>query len=130
MPAENLQFVEETVARLGRQREAVIPILQALQEHYRYLPEPALRRVCEVSEITPSQIWGISTFYDQFRHQPVGKHVVHVCHGTACHVSGADRVEEALRRHLKIPAGADTDPEGNFTIEPVASIATLPCPVH
>ncbi|MCC6233816.1 MAG: NAD(P)H-dependent oxidoreductase subunit E, partial [Verrucomicrobiales bacterium] len=122
VPTEDLRFVDETVQRLGRQRDAVIPILQALQEHYRYLPEPALRRVCEVSEITPSQIWGISTFYDQFRHQPVGKHVVHVCHGTACHVSGADRVEEALRRHLKIPAGADTDPEGNFTIEPVACL--------
>ena len=47
MPPEGLQFVEETVRRLGRGRDAVIPILQALQEHYRYLPEPALRRVCE-----------------------------------------------------------------------------------
>ena len=122
MHAENLQFVETTVTRLGRSRDAVIPILQALQEHYRYLPETALRRVCELTEITPAQIWGISTFYDQFRHQPVGKHIIHVCHGTACHVTGADRVEEALRRHLKIPTGKDTDPEGRFTIEPVACL--------
>lgn len=64
MVAETLQlgYVDETVARLGRRKDAVIPILQALQEHYRYLPEPALRRVCEISEITPSQIWGIATF--------------------------------------------------------------------
>lgn len=122
MSVENLQFVDETVARLGRSKDAVIPILQALQEHYRWLPEPALRRVCEVSEITPSQIWGIATFYDQFRHQPVGKHIVHVCHGTACHVTGADRVEDALRRHLGIKPGEDTDPEGRFTIEPVACL--------
>lgn len=122
MNAPDLHFVDETVQRLGRQRDAVIPILQSLQERYRYLPEAALRRVCEISEITPSQIWGIATFYDQFRHEPVGKHVIHVCHGTACHVTGADRVEEALRRHLHIPAGKDTDPDGQFTIEPVACL--------
>jgi NADH:ubiquinone oxidoreductase subunit F (NADH-binding)/NADH:ubiquinone oxidoreductase subunit E/NAD-dependent dihydropyrimidine dehydrogenase PreA subunit len=117
-----LRFVDETVDRLGTTKDAVIPILQALQEHYRYLPEPALRRVCERSQITPAQIWGIATFYDQFRHKPVGKHIVHVCHGTACHVTGADRVEESLRRHLGIKAGEDTDPEGQFTIEPVACL--------
>ncbi len=122
MSVENLQFVDEAVARIGRSRDAVIPILQALQEHYRYLPEPALRRVCELSEITPAQIWGIATFYDQFRHKPVGKHIVHVCHGTACHVTGADRVEDALRRHLGIPPGEDTDPTGRFTVEPVACL--------
>ncbi len=122
MPGENLQFVDQAVQRLGRGRDAVIPILQALQEHYRYLPQPALQRVCEISEITPAQIWGIATFYDQFRHRPVGRHVVHVCHGTACHVSGADRVEEALRRHLAIPEGGDTDAGGEFTIEPVACL--------
>jgi NADH-quinone oxidoreductase subunit F len=124
MVAESLPlgYVDETVARLGRRKDAVIPILQALQEHYRYLPEPALRRVCEISEITPAQIWGIATFYDQFRHRPVGKHIVHVCHGTACHVTGADRVEDALRRHLKIKPGEDTNPDGQFTIEPVACL--------
>ncbi|MBL9134226.1 MAG: NAD(P)H-dependent oxidoreductase subunit E [Verrucomicrobiales bacterium] len=122
MPIEDLSFVESTVRRLGRSKDAVIPILQAVQEHYRYLPEPALRRVCELSEITPAQIWGIATFYDQFRHAPVGKHVIHVCHGTACHVTGADRVEEALRRHLGIRPGEDTDPERRFTIEPVACL--------
>ncbi len=118
----NLQYVDEVVARVGRGRDAVIPVLQALQEHYRFLPEAALRRVCEITEITPSQIWGIATFYDQFRHQPVGRHIIHVCHGTACHVTGADRVEDALRRHLRIRAGEDTDPEGQFTIEPVACL--------
>jgi NADH-quinone oxidoreductase subunit F len=119
---EDLHVIDGIVGRHGRNREAVIPILQAVQEHYRYLPEAVLRRVCEVSDITPSQIWGIATFYDQFRHRPVGRHVVHVCHGTACHVTGADRVEEALRRHLRIKPGEDTDPEGRFTLEPVACL--------
>ena len=56
-------------------REAVIPILQAIQAHYRYLPPEALERVCELTEITPAAIAGVSTFYTQFRHQPVGRHI-------------------------------------------------------
>ena len=57
-----------------------------------------------------------------FRHEPSGKHIVHVCHGTACHVGGAERVEDALRRHLHIPEGADTDADRRFTIERVACL--------
>lgn len=122
MRSENLQIVDEIVRRVGRGRDAAIPILQELQEHYHYLPKDALRRVCEITEITPAQIWGVATFYDQFRHRPVGKHVLHVCHGTACHVTGAERVEDALRRHLKIAPGEDTDPSGEFTLTPVACL--------
>jgi NADH:ubiquinone oxidoreductase subunit E len=69
---EDIEFVDRTVAQIGRSSDAVIPILQALQEHYRYLPRPALERVCATTRITPAAIWGIATFYDQFRHQPVG----------------------------------------------------------
>jgi NADH-quinone oxidoreductase subunit F len=122
MANDALQFVDETVARLGRTPDAVIPLLQAVQEHYRYLPEPALKRICAITDIRPATLWGIATFYDQFRHRPVGKHIVHVCHGTACHVTGADRVEEALRRQLHIAPGEDTDPERQFTIESVACL--------
>jgi NADH-quinone oxidoreductase subunit F len=118
----DLKYVDEAVQRLGRAPDAVIPILQALQDHYGYLPEEALRRVCAATEITPAGISGVSTFYDMFRHEPSGKHIVHVCHGTACHVGGAERVEDALRRHLRIPEGADTDAERRFTIERVACL--------
>ncbi len=124
MPATDLQFTDAAVARLGRKPEAVIPILQALQEHYGYLPEEALRRVCESSDITPTSINGVASFYDMFRFSPVGKHLVRVCTGTACHVAGAERVEDALRRHLRIPAGADTDADRQFTIEQVACLGT------
>lgn len=120
--AVDLTCVEQAVARHGRKPEAVIPILQALQEHYGYLPEPALRRACELSEITPAAIAGVASFYDMFRMQPTGKHIVRVCRGTACHVAGVGRVEDALRRQLGIPAGQDTDPEGKFTVEPVACL--------
>src|SRR6516225_10318785 len=110
----DLTYVDETVARVGRTPDAVIPILQALQDHYGYLPESALRRVCEETEITPASITGVGSFYDMFRHKPVGRHLVRVCHGTACHVTGADLVEEALRRHLNLRPGEDTDESGQF----------------
>jgi NADH-quinone oxidoreductase subunit F len=122
MTDSDLHPVEEAVARLGRKPEALIPILQQLQDHYGYLPKEALEQVCELAEIRPADVTGVSTFYDMFRHAPVGKHIVRVCKGTACHVSGADRLDEALRLHLKIPTGADTDAAREFTIEPVSCL--------
>jgi NADH:ubiquinone oxidoreductase subunit F (NADH-binding)/NADH:ubiquinone oxidoreductase subunit E/NAD-dependent dihydropyrimidine dehydrogenase PreA subunit len=118
----DLQFVDETVARLGRRPEAIIAILQAIQGHYRYLPPAALRRVVELTEITAATIAGVSTFYNQFRHQPVGRHMVRVCHGTACHVKGAQVVHEAFQRRLGIAAGSDTDAAGLFTVEKVVCL--------
>ena len=87
----DLRFVDEAVQHIGRTPDAVIPVLQALQDHYGYLPEEALKRVCATTQITPAALSGVSTFYDMFRHEPVGKHIVQVCHGTACHVGGAER---------------------------------------
>jgi NADH:ubiquinone oxidoreductase subunit E len=118
----DLAFVDALVERLGRSREAAIPILQAIQTHYRYLPDEALRRVCETTEITPAQIAGTSSFYAQFRRTPVGKHVVRVCHGTACHVAGAEQITNELKRHLEIPEGEDTDARRRFTIDAVACV--------
>jgi len=114
--------VDEIVARIGHRRDALIPILQAIQEHYRYLPEVALRRVCELTEISPAEISGVATFYDHFRHQPVGRHIVHVCQGTACHVKGAEQVEEAVALHLGLKEGQDTDDQGEFTVQSVACL--------
>src|ERR1017187_2734408 len=136
----DLKYVDEAVERIRRAPgagipgfqagpdhyrhppDAVIPFLQAVQDHYGYLPEEVLQRVCAATQITPSAISGVSTFYDMFRHEPSGKHIVHVCHGTACHVGGAERVEDALRRHLHIPDGSDTDADRRFTIERVACL--------
>jgi len=116
----DLTCVDETVERIGRAKSGLIPILQAVQEHYRYLPQAALERVCELTEITPADVAGVSTFYDQFRHRPVGDHIAYVCVGTACHVKGAGRVLEALYEHLGIPPDDDTDPDGRFTVQRVA----------
>jgi NADH:ubiquinone oxidoreductase subunit E len=121
-PPLDLSFVDTAIATHGRTRESAIPLLQAIQAHYRYLPDEALRRLCERTEITPAQVAGTSSFYGQFRRSPVGEHLVRVCHGTACHVSGARQITEELRRYLAIPEGADTDPARMFTVGEVACL--------
>jgi NADH-quinone oxidoreductase subunit F len=112
--------IDRIVAEIGASPGDVIPILHALQKRFNYLPEFALRRICEITEITPAAITGISTFYPQFRHTPVGQHIIHVCTGTACHVKGADLVLDAFRRQLRIKENQDTDPGGQFTLQNVA----------
>ena len=120
LDAVDVSAVDGMVAREGREAHAAIPILQAIQAHYRYLPEAALRRACELTEITAAQLAGVASFYTQFRSTPVGRHLIKVCHGTACHVAGAERVTDELRRHLRLGPGEDTDAAGDFTIEQVA----------
>ncbi|MHC4214124.1 MAG: NAD(P)H-dependent oxidoreductase subunit E, partial [Planctomycetota bacterium] len=118
----DLTFVDGTVVQLGTGSEKVLSILQTLQDHYGYLPSEALEKVCELTEITPAAITGVSTFYNQFRHRPVGKHIVNVCVGTACHVKGAEHVYEAFRRHLRLPEGEDTDKDKLFTVDKIACL--------
>jgi NADH:ubiquinone oxidoreductase subunit E len=121
-PPLDLSVVDDIVHREGTSLEAVIPILQAIQAHYRYLPDEAMRRVCELTGIPPALLAGTSSFYTRFRRKPVGRHIVRVCHGTACHVAGAGQITEELRRDLQIPVGSDTDPSRTFTIEEVACL--------
>jgi NADH-quinone oxidoreductase subunit F len=118
----DIAFVDRVVAEKGHQLHALIPILQAIQEHYRWLPPEALRRLCELTEITPAQVAAVATFYTYFRHRPAGKHRLCVCHGTACHVKGSPQIQEALERHLKLEPGQDTDADGVFTVEKVACV--------
>jgi len=118
----DLTFVDEVVGKVGTGKEKVLELLQAIQGHYGYLPKEALQRVCEMTEITPAAIAGVSTFYDQFRHRPAGRHIIHVCVGTACHVKGAEQVYEEFRRYLQIPDGEDTDAQKLFTVERIACL--------
>lgn len=121
-PALDLTFIDGVVAQQGRGKENAITLLQAIQNHYRYLPDEAMRRLCELTEITPAQLAGTSSFYGQFRRTPVGRHIVRVCHGTACHVAGARQITDELRRYLAIPEGADTDAARMFTVGEVACL--------
>jgi NADH-quinone oxidoreductase subunit F len=118
----DLREVDALIAAIGRDESALIPILQAIQEKYRYLPGAALRRIPEVTAIRPAAVMGVATFYDYFRLTPAGRHQICVCHGTACHVKGSERIQEAVERHLKLAPGQDTDPDGEFTVKRVACV--------
>ncbi|NLF18781.1 MAG: proton-conducting membrane transporter, partial [Lentisphaerae bacterium] len=121
-PPLDLSAVDAIVAARGRGRDAAIAILQAIQAHYRYLPTEALRRVCEITDISPADLSGVATFYDLFRHRPAGQYTIGVCVGTACHVKGADAVLDAFRRRLELAAGEDTDPARQFTLGTVSCL--------
>ena len=115
----DLAFVDRVIEEKGRDPSAVIPILQAIQQRYRWLPEEALRRVCDRSDITPSAITGVSSFYSQFRHQPVGRHMVSVCRGTACHVRGGVQILREVEEVLGIKPGETTD-DFEYSLETTA----------
>ena len=119
---DDMSEIDRIIAEKGRKPEAVLPILQAVQAHYKYLPPPALRRICELTEITPAAIEGVASFFSQFRRSPVGKHMISVCDGTACHVKGAEAVYDSLREHLGLAGEADTDAAGLFTVQRVACL--------
>ncbi len=118
----DLTFVEQAVERIGAGSEKVLELLQAIQRHYGYLPAEALERVCELTQISPASIMGVSTFYDQFRHRPAGRYTIRVCIGTACHVKGGRQIYDAFKRHLGIQEEDDTDRQKLFTVEKVACL--------
>lgn len=114
--------IEAIVEEIGTGPEAVIPILQAIQQKYRYLPGVALERVCELTNILPSDIEGVATFYTQFRREPVGENVISLCDGTACHVKGSEDIHVAVCEELGITLGNDTDDDRKYTIQKVACL--------
>lgn len=114
--------VDAIVESVGSGQSATIPILRAIQDHFNYLPEEALRRIPEITDIRPADILGVSSFYSHFRHSPAGRHTVKVCVGTACHVKGSERIVEAVRRYLGIPHNEDTDTDRLFTVAPVSCL--------
>ena len=116
--AVNRRDILSILAKRSLDRGNVIAVLEEIQARYGYLPEDALRTVSEETGRSLVDVYGIATFYRAFSLAPRGKHLVCACLGTACHVRGAPRVVEELRRQLGIPAGATT-PDGEFTLETV-----------
>ncbi len=111
------------IKRIGSDSSSTVPLLQAAQSEYGYLPRAAMDMIIENTDITGSQVYGVATFYSQFRLKPVGRHIIRVCHGTACHVTGADRLDTSLRHILNITdEEQDTAENGSYTIEQVACI--------
>ena len=104
-----------------RSRENLIPILQDVQEKIGYIPKDAIPMIGEYLNLPSSKIYGVATFYNQFKFNPPGKYHIMVCRGTACHVKGSAQVLEALKKELKIDSGQTTR-DGLFSLEVVACI--------
>ncbi len=111
--------IDSIVASLGKEKKFTIPLLQAIQNKYNYLPQEALERLCEITELNPASVTSVSSFYSQFRFQPAGKHMIKVCVGTACHVKGSEQVHDAIKRELKLDKNRDTTSDRLYTIEKV-----------
>jgi NADH-quinone oxidoreductase subunit E len=116
-----LEDVKAGLEDFGKQRWNLIPILQMIQQKHAYLPDGAIKMVARHLEIASCEVYGVATFYNQFRFHPPGKHPIKVCLGTACHVRGGDIILENFERKLGIRDG-ETTPDREFSIERVACV--------
>ena len=100
----------------------LIPILQKVQDEYKYLPEDIMRFIANELEISPAKVFGVATFFAHFAIAPKGKHIIKVCNGTACHVKGSSFVINTVKDKLKLKDGQDTTEDGLFTLECVSCL--------
>ena len=119
MPAQ--PTLDEILAGYGRERDNLIPLLQEVQERFQYLAPEAVQRVADHLDLSENDVYGVATFYAQFRFVPPGLHHVKVCQGTACHVRGAGKILDALKSELGVAPGSATE-DLQFTLETVACI--------
>lgn len=120
-PSIDLTLLEPVLGKYASVEGSLITILQKAQDLYGYLPVDLLAYIAERCGVKPAKVLGVATFYTQFRLSPVGKHLVLLCQGTACHVNGAAAIEEAVREELKVEEGEIT-PDGLFTYNNVACL--------
>jgi NADH-quinone oxidoreductase subunit E len=109
----------EIVDQNGRNAARLIPILQAVQSEYRYLPEEILTFIATSLGISPARVFGVATFYSLFTLKPKGKYLIRVCDGTACHVKGSMNLYDAICKKLDLKDGVDSTPDMLFTVETV-----------
>lgn len=113
--------VQKILDKYPEGRDNLIPILQAIQTKEGFLSKEAIIEVGQHLKIPTSKIFGVATFYNQFRFEPFGKYHIQICRGTACHVLGSNTVLQEVEKHLKVKAGQTTR-KGLFSIEVVACI--------
>lgn len=119
--AVDLTLLNPLILKYRGKKGNLIPLLQGTQDIFGYIPQEAFLKISEETGLELSEMYGVATFYAQFRLSPVGRHIVKVCHGTACHVQNANAVTEALREALKVEDGGTTE-DGMFTLESVACL--------
>lgn len=117
----HLESLQEQIDGVAKDRGQLIPLLQMAQKIMGYLPDEALSLVADYLSITRSEVYGVASFYNQFRFNPPGRNPVKVCMGTACHVRGGEIILENFERKLEIKEG-ETTIDREFSIERVACV--------
>ena len=117
----DLSLLDETIKEYAAVEGSLITILQHAQEIYGYLPTDVIKYIAEKTGIKPAKIMGVATFYTQFRFKPVGKYLILLCKGTACHVNGSDLIEKTITETLGITDG-ETTSDGLFSLKNVACL--------
>ena len=117
----DLSLLNDLINKYKNQKGNMIPLLQRTQELYGYLPHKAILKISEETGLKLSEIYGVATFYAQFKLKPVGKYIIKACHGTACHVQNANSITDALEETLGIKNG-ETTRDKLFTLETVACL--------
>jgi len=113
------QQLDEVLEKYRGERGDLIPILQEVQTNFGYVPEEAMQGIAKFLRLSESTVYGVSTFYAQFKFTPVGKHIIKVCRGTACHVRGVSRILDEAETQLGIkPGGTTSDHE--YSLETIA----------
>jgi len=120
--AHSFNKVMEILDRFDRSETKIIPILQAVQEEYRYLPQEVLTFIATSLGVSPARLYGVATFYSHFSLEPKGKHILKMCDGTACHVRGSSAVIDAIRERLHLTAKKITTDDMMYTFETVSCL--------
>lgn len=119
--SSDLSLIKETLDHYKAIPGSLIAILQKAQDIYGYLPVDVIYHIAEETGVAPAKVMGVATFYTQFRLKPVGKYLIMLCQGTACHVNGSELIEQAIKDELGIADGETTD-DGLFTLKNVACL--------
>ncbi len=120
--SDRLIHAEQIIERHNNKKSELIAVLQEIQNEYKYLPEDVLEYVSEKMKITPSKIFSVATFYENFSLEPKGKYIIKICDGTACHVRKSIPILNALRKELGLTDKKDTTDDMLFTVEIVSCL--------
>lgn len=119
MVSKDKEKIAEILSHYGGKKEELIPVLQEVQEKFRYLPEDAMQEVARFLKLSDSYVYGVATFYAQFKFSPIGRKLVKVCRGTACHVRGSPRIVDEVIKLLNIKPG-ETSADLEHSLETIA----------
>ncbi len=117
----DLSLLEPLIQKYKGKKGSLIPLLQGAQNLYGYIPREVFEKISDATGLRLSDLYGVATFYAQFRLYPVGKNIIKVCHGTACHVQNANTITDSLKEALNVKDGETTE-DGLFTLESVACL--------